>query len=228
MYIQMSVIDTIMSALRSLAGGGSETSDGAPDPDTRREGQVSVEHDPGAERTAVGTSTEAAVKEPDSDSTTDAGSDDEGDDAVAVGTDAAASTGTLVDEDTGREPAETVGDAGGVDVDRTVNEDAVGGDEAADETRAGDGEADDPADGTRGDIDASDDGADSDAADGNDTDESVEVIKGIGPAYAERLGTVGIETVGELAAADAAEVAAGIDVPESRVGSWIERANDAS
>lgn len=51
-------------------------------------------------------------------------------------------------------------------------------------------------------------------------------IKGIGPAYAERLSVLGIETVGELAAADAAEIAAETDLSESRVSGWIERATE--
>ncbi len=51
-------------------------------------------------------------------------------------------------------------------------------------------------------------------------------IKGIGPAYADRLADIGIETVGEQAAADAADIAADTDLSESRVSGWIERAED--
>ncbi|MFB6149823.1 MAG: DUF4332 domain-containing protein [Halobacteriales archaeon] len=54
--------------------------------------------------------------------------------------------------------------------------------------------------------------------------ESVERIKGIGPTYAERLGTAGIETVAQLAEADPAEVAAETDLSEARLEKWIERA----
>lgn len=56
--------------------------------------------------------------------------------------------------------------------------------------------------------------------------ESVKVIKGIGPAYAERLSNEDVESVADLAAADAAELAAAIDLSEKRVGGWIERARD--
>jgi predicted flap endonuclease-1-like 5' DNA nuclease len=49
-------------------------------------------------------------------------------------------------------------------------------------------------------------------------------VTGIGPAYAERLAAVGITTAGELAAADAAQLAREIDESETRVAGWIEAA----
>ncbi len=54
--------------------------------------------------------------------------------------------------------------------------------------------------------------------------EPVERIKGIGPAYGERLGDVGIETVADLAAADPAAVAEEASVGETRATTWIDRA----
>ena len=214
----MGIIDTVVSALRSLTGGSTERSTEPTDTDSR-EGQVSVEHDPDAESVAADTSTEAAVKgtDPGDDGTVDAASDDAATDAAAAGTDAAASTGTLVDEDAGGEPAETVGQGGGVDVDGTVDEVEGGAETVAVEDDTETEEVGEDAEGA-GTEDAGGDGG---------GDEPVETIKGIGPAYADRLETVGIETVGELAAADAAEVADGIDVSDSRVGDWIERARDA-
>lgn len=56
--------------------------------------------------------------------------------------------------------------------------------------------------------------------------ESVEEISGIGPAYAERLEEIGITTVQELAAADAASIAEQTNIGEGRANTWIERAND--
>lgn len=58
----------------------------------------------------------------------------------------------------------------------------------------------------------------------SDADEPVDTISGIGPAYAERLGEAGVETVGDLAAADAAELAEATGLGEGRVEGWIERA----
>ena len=266
----MSILDTIVSALRSLTGGGAEESTTASGSTEPAEGQVSVEHDPDAAQPTPDASTEAAIKGGDAptettsgdtaageseddaptESTDDAAVGEESEDAaVAAETDATASTGSLVDEETGREPAETVGEAGGVDVDKTTAESDVGDGSAAESDDTGDddstdgAESDDP-DGTQAgssdevddeseavdeSTEAVDESTEDDAeptADGST--ESVETIKGIGPAYAGRLEGIGIETVGELAAADAAEVADGIDVSESRVSDWIGRAGDGS
>ncbi|WP_408959484.1 helix-hairpin-helix domain-containing protein [Natrinema sp. 74] len=54
--------------------------------------------------------------------------------------------------------------------------------------------------------------------------EPVDSIKGIGPAYADRLAGAGVETVGELAVADAAELADQTDISETRIQGWIDRA----
>jgi predicted flap endonuclease-1-like 5' DNA nuclease len=54
----------------------------------------------------------------------------------------------------------------------------------------------------------------------------VEEIKGIGSAYASRLADAGVQTVPELAAADAAELGSETGIGESRVANWIERASE--
>jgi predicted flap endonuclease-1-like 5' DNA nuclease len=162
----MGILDTLLSLI-GLDGSSSEGE--------RRETTVSVE------RERVDADSEAAVK-----------GTDPAEDAAAAGTDAAASTDSLVDEDAGAaEPAEAAGpdaDDGETELDTA---------ESAGETT----------------------GAHEDA-------ESVEVVKGIGPAYAERLANVGIHSVADLAAADAADLAPKIDLSEKRVGRWIDRAKD--
>ena len=57
-----------------------------------------------------------------------------------------------------------------------------------------------------------------------DADEPVDSISGIGPAYAERLAEAGVETVGDLASADAAALADETGLGEGRVADWVERA----
>ncbi|WP_435358220.1 class III poly(R)-hydroxyalkanoic acid synthase subunit PhaC [Haloarchaeobius sp. DFWS5] len=51
-------------------------------------------------------------------------------------------------------------------------------------------------------------------------------VKGIGPAYADRLVDVGIESVDDLAAADAEQVAADADLSVERVEGWIDSAKE--
>lgn len=57
-------------------------------------------------------------------------------------------------------------------------------------------------------------------------DSPVTDISGIGPAYSERLANADITTVSELAGADASELAAQIDVSETRLTGWIEAARE--
>jgi predicted flap endonuclease-1-like 5' DNA nuclease len=93
----------------------------------------------------------------------------------------------------------------------------------AEEDPAGESDAEeDPAD----ESDAGDEPADSPDLDFEGADDPVTEIKGIGPAYADRLAGLDIETVGDLAVADAADIAARTDLAETRVAGWIERAND--
>lgn len=65
--------------------------------------------------------------------------------------------------------------------------------------------------------------AESDAASADDAD-PVDAISGIGPAYRERLEAAGVETLADLAAADAASLAEATDIGEGRIAGWIDRA----
>jgi len=165
--------------------------------DDRRETTVSVERD-------ANTETEAAVK----------GTDEA--DAGAAGTDAAASTESLVDEadeaDGAAEPAEAV-DTEGAETELETAESESKGETTSEHEATVDIE-DAEGDGT----------ADSEPTTGGD--ESVDVIKGIGPAYAERLANAGVHSVADLAAADVAALAEAVDLSEKRVGRWVERAQD--
>lgn len=55
--------------------------------------------------------------------------------------------------------------------------------------------------------------------------EPVDSIKGIGPAYADRLAAAGVETVSDLAVADADELAEQTDISATRIQGWIDRAS---
>ena len=56
------------------------------------------------------------------------------------------------------------------------------------------------------------------------TDESTDVIKGIGSAYAERLSEAGVETVADLATGDAESLSEETGISETRLQNWIDRA----
>jgi len=173
----MGILDTLLS----LLGLGDSSSD-----DDRRETTVSVERE-------ANTDTEAAVKGTDEPS--------------AAGTDAAASTESLVDGM--EEPAEPA--------------EAVETGDAETELDTADAESEGETTGEHDAVDIED--AEESVATETDA-ESVEVIKGIGPAYAERLSNAGVDSVADLAAADVSELAVAVDLSETRVGRWIERAQE--
>lgn len=54
--------------------------------------------------------------------------------------------------------------------------------------------------------------------------ESVDTIKGIGPSYAEKLSSAGVETVGDLASADADALGDETGLSPKRIAGWIEQA----
>ncbi|SNR25658.1 helix-hairpin-helix domain-containing protein [Halorubrum vacuolatum] len=151
------------------------------------------------------------------------------DEPAAAGTDAAASTGSLVEEpdvpEETAEPAEAVDAVG----DATTENEPEGDDETngvadteAEETEAA---VDTEGEETEATVDTEGDGAeDTDEASEDVDGEPVDSIRGIGPAYAERLGEIGIHTVSDLAEADPEAVAEGASVGEKRATTWIDRA----
>jgi predicted flap endonuclease-1-like 5' DNA nuclease len=116
---------------------------------------------------------------------------------------------------------ETAGTASGSDAE-------AAGESAADtEPETDSGEESEAAETEQSDEDA----GESESAAGSDesdepagTEESVDVIKGIGPTYADRLGEAGVETVADLAAADLETLAEESGVSEGRLENWIEKA----
>lgn len=135
--------------------------------------------------------------------------DADADDSAAAATDATASTDSMTevpDEPTeAAEPAEAAGQpTGETEVDVEADESTV--DAEADESTH-DAEAEEPA-------------AEGDAR-------PVDEVSGIGPAYAQRLADVGIETVQDLLDADPEAVADETDLGAGRVRNWQERAADA-
>jgi predicted flap endonuclease-1-like 5' DNA nuclease len=105
-------------------------------------------------------------------------------------------------------------DADDAEVDDSTADDTE--DDAADETAADEADDDEAA--------TADDGAEEDTGADAGTDESTEVLKGIGPSYADRLADAGVETVADLAAADPDALAEDTDISEKRLGRWVDRA----
>jgi predicted flap endonuclease-1-like 5' DNA nuclease len=194
----MSIIDTLKSILGlNRDQRGREGSD---------EPTVRVEHDPDA-------STESAVKGVEGDDGGDtpaSATDDTAAEGVAAETEAAASTGSLLDEGAADDPGRAAeqAEAAGPET-RTVEVESTDADSESEDHVDADSESEDHVD------------ADSES---EDASEDVRTIKGVGPAYGERLAEVGIETVADLAAADPESLAREADLPESRVEDWVGRA----
>ncbi|MFB6308459.1 MAG: DUF4332 domain-containing protein, partial [Haloarculaceae archaeon] len=121
------------------------------------------------------------------------------------------------------------GSASTGDVDVTVErEPSTSSEDAVKGTDTGDGaDRTDTADEPTTSGDGSDASGAEPAADTADTaDASVDEIKGIGQAYSDRLGAAGVETVADLAAADAATLAEETGIAEGRIETWIDRAGE--
>jgi predicted flap endonuclease-1-like 5' DNA nuclease len=142
----------------------------------------------------------------------DAGDNGEADEAAGS---------AVVEEDSAAETDEPASGAEPADdepaADATVDDDAVDDQPAAEAEPAADEAGE-----------ATDDEPAAAASDSNagaaESGVGVEEIKGIGPAYAERLADIGIDTVADLAAADAEAVAEETSVGEKRAATWIGRA----
>ncbi|AFO59296.1 MULTISPECIES: DUF4332 domain-containing protein [unclassified Natrinema] len=124
------------------------------------------------------------------------------------------------DADAAAEPEPETESESGSNADMTV--DTETGSETAEMESETAGDADAASEDTESDPSVDDTAA---AAEPDETtQEPVDAIKGIGPAYADRLAGAGVDTVAELADADAAELAAQTDISEKRIQGWIDRA----
>ncbi len=235
----MGLIQKLKSAL-GLDGAGSPDSGTA----TPRDVDVTIEREPSAEsedavkgtetassgatgdeepdaETAVGADTESSGTEPSStgDASTDELPIEEAETAADASTDDA---GT---DEAASEPAtdESADEVDWADVEEEGTADAAGEPDADAETESGvEAESDDEADVASGDEDStSADATDEPAAGSSDP---VTDINGIGAAYGERLSDAGVETVADLAAADADELADATDISASRIEGWIDAA----
>ncbi len=158
----------------------------------------------------------------------------ETDEPAAAGTDAAGSTESITekpseDPETAAEPGEAgagVTEHSGTDTAAAEPAEAAGPvpDEPESEV---DVEEDELAEDDEAETDAEaegDDEAETDAEDGQNA--PVDSVSGIGPAYADRLADIGVETVAELLEADASELAEATDLSEKRIRRWQERAEE--
>lgn len=195
----------------------------APDDEGGTDTALTVEREAG-EAGEVGGDESRAVRAGEPDETTgaggavDSGADSEGDDEpVATDTEAAASTGSMVESDAGDSPAEAAEPAeaaGPASDDREIDDDSE------------DGGAGAGADGAEAEPESDSASEPSSEPEPSADADPVEELTGIGPAYGERLRGIGIETVADLAAADAADIAAETDIGEGRASTWIERARE--
>lgn len=217
----MGLLDTIRSLLGLDGDGTDRGTQGG-----KRTTDVRVEHKPD-ERTTVDAGSEAAVDE------TDDSPDDE---PVAAETDAAASTGSLAEvPDEPEESAEAaeateVTDHAGAETEAAEPGEAAGPTPDEPDTEGVDAAAEDevesetaPADETEG-AEEPDETVEPEGAGAGG--ESVQSINGIGQAYGKRLADAGVETVAELADADAAELADASGISERRIVGWQEAAAD--
>jgi predicted flap endonuclease-1-like 5' DNA nuclease len=115
------------------------------------------------------------------------------------------------------EPASTTTDAAPIEAD-----DATGGTEPAADTSPEPGPREITAEPEEREADAGE--TEPEVEQVGPAAEPVDTIKGIGPSYAEKLESAGVETVGDLAAADADALGDDTGLSPKRISRWIEQA----
>jgi predicted flap endonuclease-1-like 5' DNA nuclease len=205
----------LLSKLKSVLGLGS----GDDDRGGRRTEDVGVTVE--RERDEADAANEAAVK----------GVDEEREASAGDGTDTTPDTASDAEPDAEDDAVDDADAGGGADANADHEGDADP-DHQGDTGHEGDADPDHQGDtGHEGDGDAdveAESGTGAGADDGDeppaDAEGDLQDIKGIGPAYADRLSEVGIESIGELADADYEAVAEEADLAPGRVEQWVDRA----
>ncbi|WP_262176069.1 helix-hairpin-helix domain-containing protein [Haloarcula laminariae] len=216
----MGLLQKLKSAL-GLDETGSSESGRSGDVDVTVEREPSTEDEDAVKGTETASSGES-TGEPDGPGTNGAESGDSSVEEAEVSAgepDTAAASASDAADDAN---ADTVDDTEADTVDDTDADTEA--DDADADTEPDDTAADTADDDTDTDTAADDSDADAPADTAGSTDPVTE-LNGIGPAYGDRLAGAGIDTVGELADADAADLADRIELGESRVAGWIEQAN---
>jgi predicted flap endonuclease-1-like 5' DNA nuclease len=193
---------SLLQKLKSVFGLGDD--DGGK---SRRDVGVTVEHEPSEpDEPEPATETESAVKGADVDSSaaeTDAPAVDESDAATEE-------SETAVDE----------GDAATEESETAVDESEAAAEEAIEEAEPDAEGEEEPAE-TEADAEAE---AEPEEPEPEAPEGTLEDVKGIGPAYAERLRNAGVDSIADLADADAEDLAAETDLSATRIENWIEQA----
>ncbi|MFC7225914.1 helix-hairpin-helix domain-containing protein [Salinirubellus salinus] len=191
----MSVLGIIGDILSIFGLGSSRSDRGKSNGSSSTD--VRIERESGDGEAA--TENEAAVKgteeSPEHEESEAVDADTEDEEPVAAETDATASTGSMADESGESEVAE--------DAEATGVTEHAGTEESAAEPAEAAGPV--PTEPEAG-------------------EEPVDSVSGIGPAYAKRLNEAGVESVADLVAADAAEVADETGISEKRVRGWQDAA----
>jgi predicted flap endonuclease-1-like 5' DNA nuclease len=209
----MALLQKLKSMLSDLTGSGD-------DEDRSRDVGVTVERD----ATEPATESEAAVKRADTGGSGQAAAQavETTAESEQAATDADASTGTADSTDEASTASDATPETTADAIDEAETDEAEADESETDESSAADAEA---AEATTADAPAAETETAAEAdADEPAGDPDLESIKGIGPAYADRLRDAGVETVEQLAEADATALGEATDLSPNRIGNWIDRA----
>lgn len=216
----MGLLDKLKAAL-----GLEESEPSRPwtEPDTESEAAVKGTDEPPVSASDAAGSTSSVTEEPPH------GKPEEND-AIGAATEPAEAAGpeSQVEEPEPADGATEEGALEAADVGVDDAEDATGADETDVEEAEETAETDEVTDqaGTEPDVAEAEEaaGAVPDESDGGG--EPLDSLSGIGPAYADRLNDAGVDSIADLAEADAAELSEATGISEKRVQRWIDRAAD--